>query len=59
MDAQRPIPKFRPKFRPKVSQVARTLVVRLGLAWLTIVLAIGVWQGYGPWLLGGGGGDAF
>ena len=55
MDAQRF--KFNP--RHKVRQVARTLVVRLGLTWLAIVLAVGVWQGYGPWLLSGGARDVF
>jgi hypothetical protein len=35
------------------------LVVRLVAAWFAILLAIGLWQGYGPWLLSGGGGDVF
>ena len=30
----------------------RTLAARLALAALVVLLAIGLWQGYGPWLLG-------
>ncbi len=51
MDAQ--------QLRTRSRRVTRTLVVRLVVAWLAIVLGIGLWQGYGAWLLGGGGGDAF
>jgi hypothetical protein len=35
------------------------LVVRFVVAWLAIVLAAGLWQGYGSWLLSGGGSNAF
>jgi len=51
MDAQ--------QLKTRSRQVTRALVVRLVVAWLAIVLGIGLWQGYGVWLLGGGGGDAF
>ena len=30
---------------------------RLVIAWLSVLLAIGLWQGYGLWLLNGGTGD--
>ena len=33
--------------------------VRLVVAWLLVVLAVGLWQGYGAWLLNGGAGDVF
>jgi len=33
----------------------RPLVVRLVVAWLAVVLGVGLWQGYGQWLLGGVG----
>jgi hypothetical protein len=46
MDAQQP--------KPGASHAARPRVVRLVVAWLVIVLAIGLWQGYGAWLLSGG-----
>lgn len=32
----------------------KPLIARLVTAWLLIVLMIGLWQGYGAWLLGGG-----
>lgn len=32
---------------------------RLAVAWLVIVLAAGLWQGYGQWLLSSGAGDVF
>ena len=50
MDAQKP--------NLEVSHVT-PLVVRLAGAWLAIVLAVGLWQGYGQWLLSGGAGDVF
>jgi hypothetical protein len=51
MDAQ--------ELKPGSSQSMRPLAVRLGVAWLSVLLAIGLWQGYGPWLLSGGAGDVF
>ncbi|HEY6126117.1 MAG TPA: hypothetical protein VIV63_15805 [Steroidobacteraceae bacterium] len=45
MDA--PEPNCRPLFR------------RLSLAWLAVLIALGLWQGYGTWLLGGGASRAF
>jgi hypothetical protein len=35
------------------------LAVRLLVAWLSVLLAIGLWQGYGPWLLSLRVGDVF
>lgn len=35
----------------------RPLFSRIVTAWLAFVLAAGLWQGYGEWLLKGGGGD--
>jgi hypothetical protein len=32
-------------------QVSRS--VRLVTAWLAVLLALGLWQGYGVWLFGG------
>jgi len=32
----------------------KPLVVRLVTGWLIIVLVVGLWRGYGRWLLGGG-----
>lgn len=51
MDAQ--------QLKTRSRHVTRALVVRLVVAWLAIVLGIGLWQSYGVWLLGSGGGDAF
>ena len=31
----------------------KPLIVRLVAAWLVILLVVGLWQGYGAWLLGG------
>ena len=33
----------------------RPLVFRLVVAWLAVVLTVGLWQGYAQWLLGSGG----
>jgi len=55
MDAQQFESNSRPKAKPKARQAPQTILVRLGLAWLAIVLAAGVWQGYGSLLSGGGG----
>jgi hypothetical protein len=41
------------------SRDRRPWVVRLVVAWLAIVLATGLWQGYGRWLLSSGGGNVF
>jgi hypothetical protein len=51
MDAQ--------QLKPGSPHVTRPLVVRLIVAWLAIVLGIGLWQGYGVWLLGCGVGNVF
>ena len=48
MDAQ--------QLKPGSSCGVRPLVVRLWAAWLAAVLALGLWQGYGAWLLSGGAG---
>ena len=37
----------------------RPLVVRIVEAWLVLVLAIGLWQGYGEWFFNSRGGDVF
>jgi hypothetical protein len=34
------------------------LLARLAVAWLAAVLAVGLWQAYGEWLLTGGPGLA-
>jgi hypothetical protein len=39
------------------SHGVRPLVVRLMVTWLAAVLALGLWQAYGAWLLSGGVGD--
>jgi len=49
MDAQ--------QLESEARHAARPLVVRLVLTWLFIVLAIGLWQAYGMWLLSGARGD--
>jgi hypothetical protein len=36
------------------SSRVRPLVVRLAILWLAAVLAVGLWQAYGEWLLSGG-----
>ena len=35
------------------AKVAKPWVVRVVNGWLGILLACGLWQGYGAWLLGG------
>jgi hypothetical protein len=39
--------------KPRMSRVERCAALLL-----TVVLAAGLWQGYGAWLFGVGGGDA-
>jgi hypothetical protein len=34
------------------AQIVKPLVVRLMAGWLAVLLALGLWQGYGAWLLG-------
>jgi hypothetical protein len=43
MDAQ--------ELKPGSSRGVRPQVVRLVIAWLSVVLASGLWQAYGAWLL--------
>ena len=35
------------------AKIAKPLVVRVVNGWLAILIACGLWQGYGAWLLGG------
>lgn len=51
MDAQ--------QLKPGSSRGLRPLVLRLWVTWLVAVLALGLWQGYGAWLLSGGAGRVF
>jgi len=51
MDAQ--------ELKPGSSHGVQPQAVRLVVAWLSVLLAIGLWQGYGQWLLNGGAGDVF
>jgi len=44
-----------PEPKLEVARRARPFVVRLVIAWLAVLIALGTWQGYGHWLLGGGG----
>ena len=37
----------------------RPLTTRILEAWLAVVLAAGLWQGYGAWWMGSRGGDVF
>jgi cytochrome c-type biogenesis protein CcmH/NrfG len=46
------------ELKPVSSQGVRPRVVRLVVTWLAAVLALGLWQAYGAWLLSGGPGDA-
>jgi hypothetical protein len=46
------------ELKPVSSRGVRPLVVRLVVAWLAAVLALGLWQAYGAWLLSGGAGHA-
>ena len=39
--------------KPRSDRFMRPLVVRLVTVWLAVVLLMGLWQGYGAWLLGG------
>ena len=45
MDAREP--------KPRSDRFSRPLIIRLTGACLALVLLIGLWQGYGAWLLGG------
>jgi cytochrome c-type biogenesis protein CcmH/NrfG len=47
------------ELKPVPSHGVRPLVVCLVVTWLAAVLAFGLWQAYGAWLLGGGSGRAF
>jgi len=42
-----------PEPKLELSRDARPIVVRLVIAWLAVLIALGAWQGYGQWLLGG------
>ena len=53
MDAQQST--FKAAF--KNQWYARPLFARIVAAWLALVLATGLWQGYGEWLSKGGVGD--
>jgi hypothetical protein len=44
------------ELKPEVTRTTRVAVVRLAAAWLALLLAIALWQGYGEWLLSGAGG---
>jgi hypothetical protein len=44
------------ELKPEVTRVTRPLVVRLAAAWLVLLLAVGLWQGFGVWLLSEAGG---
>jgi hypothetical protein len=44
------------ELKPEVTHATRPLVVRLAAAWLALLLAVGLWQGFGAWLLSGAGG---
>jgi len=37
--------------KPEVTRAPRPLAVGLAAAWLALLLAVGLWQGYGQWLL--------
>jgi len=37
--------------KPRSGRFTRPLIFRLVAAWLVILLVIGLWQGYGAWLL--------
>ena len=43
------------ELNPEVTRVTRPRVVWLAAAWLSLLLAVGLWQGYGVWLLGKAG----
>jgi cytochrome c-type biogenesis protein CcmH/NrfG len=40
-----------PELKPVSSRGVSPRVVRLVVAWLAAVLALGLWQAYGAWLL--------
>lgn len=44
------------ELNPEVSRAPRALVDRLAAVWLALLLAVGLWQGYGGWLLSKAGG---
>lgn len=37
--------------KPRSEYFTRPLVVRLAGVWVALVLVLGLWQGYGAWLL--------
>jgi hypothetical protein len=45
--------------KPEIRQHTRPLLARLAVSWLALLLAVGLWQGYGRWFLRMGGVDAF
>jgi hypothetical protein len=49
MDAQEPEPSSERITR----RTTQPIFVRCVAAWLAVVLVLGLWQGYGAWLLGG------
>ena len=40
-----------PDLEPDRTRSARPLVVRLAIACLAVLLCVGLWQGYGEWLM--------
>ena len=44
--------------KPEVTRAPRPLVAGLAGAWLVLLLAVGLWQGYGHWLMIEAGGHA-
>lgn len=44
--------------KPEAARAPRPLVAGLAAAWLALLLVVGLWQGYGRWLLGEAGGHA-
>ena len=44
------------ELKPEISRATRPVVVRLVVAWFAVWLAVGLWQGYGVWLLREAGG---
>ena len=52
-----PIPNVEADFEAKRESrsVVRPIVFRLVVAWLAVVLAVGLWQGYADWLFSSDG----
>jgi len=46
-----------PEQKPGSSRGVSQTVIRFVVTWLVAVLALGLWQAYGAWLLSSGGGD--